>query len=291
MTFEEAEAALTSLGIRTGREQEYRGKPPEREPHPLKVFTTIELPLNAEDWCSLVMSEGEHYVGGCCAAMSTTQDLIENVFRHGSGWVTAEELAEIADLMAQHDEDPDTRVPFTEEPPDLLKDATEHWEDFTPWDRIAFCWHMIKGHYAPKIPTAYARNDVYSAISTLVGGLRFIQWEHLFRQKDNPQERGNRLFALARILPALKTLTEDLNELDPGAFEGFALIDKTDGKDDIAHNGRGLCILESQEEVDKLLDLWRRQQAEYEEQERLDIDKVISVRKVRVSMENGVEFT
>lgn len=293
-TFESREGLLKELGIRYSVEQEYRPKNPPRSPHPIRVFKGVDLPLTPEDWCQLCMVEGDYYVGGCCGAMSHLQDLVNHVFRFDSGWITTDRLEEMALCIIDHGDF--AGIPFETDKPveDLVAEAKANWDECDPWDRIALCWHLVKDHHAPEIPRAYGNHlsEIDKSIATLSHGLSALSWDHLFKDKQPPnsQRRVNRTHLLHRMLPALKTLVEGVRDLDYGPVDGFALIDKEKGDEAIATNGYGLCIVETQEEVDKLLGLWKRQQEEYEVQERKDIDSVIGVRRVRVSLENGVEF-
>lgn len=301
-TFAEAQTALDLLGVPYNREYEYRKREdgPGREPHPIDVFRNVYLPLTAEMWCSLVMNEGDSYVGGCCGAMSHLQDLVEHVFRFDSGWVPCQKLEEMAGIILNHG-DFEGKVPWAVQEPEqlgaLVQEYDQNDEAFDPWDRIALCWQLVRDHYAPEPPRAYGAHlsEVEKAVSLLHRGVSYLSWDHFFaKEEPEPQHAGNRLFALARILPPLRTLYHRIEELSPGDFEGFALFDKeseVEGVEAIATNGRGLCVFPTREAADEMMALWRRQEAEYEE-ERKDkpVDERIEVRPVRVSLEKGIEL-
>ncbi|NJO18700.1 MAG: hypothetical protein HC877_24130 [Thioploca sp.] len=293
-SFESCEKWFEELGIKYRVEREFRPKNPPRSPYPIQVFEAVFIPLTAESWCRLCMSEGDYYVGGCCGAMSHIQDLINDVFRFESGWITTEQLEKVAVCIRDHG-DFGGRIPFATDKSveDLVTEARVNWDKCDPWDRIALCWHLVKNYYAPKIPNAFGDHlsEVDKSVAILSHGLLALSWGRLlYKHPPDSQEKANRSHLLHRLLPALKTLVEGIHTLDFGTVDGFAIIEKEKGNEAIASNNYGLCIFETEEEVNHLLNLWKRQQEEYEVQERKDIDKLFDVRRVRVSLENGVEF-
>lgn len=295
-TFEDRVAFLTSLGIEHILEYEYRGSP--KTCHDLPIFTRVLLPFTPEEWCQLCMTEGDHYVGGCCGNMSVLQDEINSIFRDG-GYVTCERLADIAESMASHEEE-DTDYAFSslgEETLEQMVDrAKNEWAAVGPWEKMAVIWHVVKDFYGPKIPSAPVKtmSEVDKAVTVLRQSLTYIQLCGIFGPPDTAeaisQEHVSDLVNLARIAPALKTLTEHLGDLNPGPFEGLALIDKTEGPDEIAVNRRGYCIFATQDEVDRMLDLWRKQEAAHAEKPAVAVDQRLGTRPVRVTMEKGIEF-
>lgn len=310
LTFDKAYETLKSLGIECNREQEYRKRPANvssqgkmgtHDPHDLNLFRDVYLPLSPEMWCNLLMADGEDYVGGCCATMSNLQDLIESVFRFNSGWISCTQLEEISLIIIGHG-DFDGKVRWGRLSDDQVIELTNEWQnseggEFSSWDRIALCWHLVRDNYGPEVPKAYhaSISEVDKAVSLLREGLTILSWDHL-RDKSiaDPQWAGNHLITLARIVPALKTLYECVEELSPGDFEGVALFDKqigSQGVEAIASNRMGLCIFQHREDAETMMNLWRKQDAEYKE-ERKDppIDERIEIRPIRVSMSKGLEL-
>jgi len=111
------------------------------------------------------------------------------------------------------------------------------------------------------------------------------------KEDDEAQAYANRLVQLARLIPALKTLNEKIGELNAGAVEGVALVSE-DKPDVITTNGRGLVILKTRELANELIELWKRNAEQYEDEiftKRAEVPKIL-VRRVKVSMEKGVEF-
>jgi hypothetical protein len=312
--FDKRVAMLAALGAEVTFEEEYRPRDPPRSPHPLKLFKSVKLPLTAREWCELFMSDGAFYMGGCCGTMSALQDEICHNIRMDSGWFSIEKLAEIAETMIQHDcgEDDYAEVRFAKIPKskslgDLVATFQAALEGpertsgnmIDAWQIMALIWHITKDHYGPKIPQAYGdhMSELEKATSLLARGFQSLSYEHLFRGAVPGEDLGSlsqhkvgRAMTLYRLFPAWKEMNEKIGELNLGPLEGFALIDKEKGPEEVCINGRGYCIFETQAEVDALMALWRQQDKEYEVQDRQPIDERIGVRRVRVTAEKGIEF-
>lgn len=313
--FEQRVKMLETLGVEYHVEQEWRPKEPPREPHPIRVFGSVKLPLRPAEWCGLFMADGPFYIGGCCGSMSHLQDKICHEIRMESGWFSIDTLSEIAEIMINHDGDesndtPDeltfAHLPVGKSLGDVVAEFKGFLEDekrsegflMDPWVVMSLVWHITKDHYGPQVPSAYGDHvsELDKAVNVVARGLESISWSTLFQDTNHPapppesQTKANRSMRLYRLLPALKTLSERISELDLGPVEGFALIEKEKGPEAICVNGHGLCVYETQEAVNEVLDLWRRQDEEYEIQERKPIDGRIGVRRVRVSAEKGIEF-
>ncbi len=291
-TFDETVAILHQLGVDHGVEQDWRPKNPPRSPYPLPFFTNIHLPLNPSEWCSLVMREGEYYIGGCCGTTSYVQDIISHAFRFGSGWIEVSMLANIAEAMIGHEEgDP----PNFKDGGDLDK-AIEHFSMLDPWEKIATLWHLVKDYYVPEYSIVQPEDasEPRKAVQTLEHGLNYLSWHWVFeRPSDDIHSMQNNVgetLVLHRILPALKMLYERIKELDLGPFEGYALCDKDTGV--IAENGYGLCIFSCAQDAEKLMEQWRSKWALREDKRENEkpVDDMFQIRRVRVSMENGIEF-
>lgn len=309
---------LAALGAEYSLLDEWRGKPGEgRKSYPINVFSSVKLPLKPKEWLALCMNEGSAYVGGCCGTMGHLQDRLNHIFRQGSGWVDIRELEEIAEIRFSHDDEDGQGKLFKKLPRKLESEVRataktmknlKRGHIMDPWHVMAVVWHITKDFYSPKAPSSFGEHipEKERAISILRDSFTRLDLERLFESMDENssvkhppevevQRKAGRAILLAKMLPALKTLNDRIHELDLGNIEGFALVREA-GSDDVMHNGYGYCIYETSEGVDKMLKLWQQQADEYQgedshEKERLlqDVGK-ISVRKVRVSTEKGLEF-
>lgn len=301
MKFQQRKDLLASLGMTVTQSSEYRTdkETGKRDDFDVEIFTRVHLNFTPAEWCQLVMNEGEYYIGGCCGNMSALQDIIEYVFRFESGQITCRELENIAKYASNHDSF--TNVPFDELPEPLetfIPKMKVNWDTYGPWDKIACVWHIVKDYYGPEVPFAYHNkmSEVEKSVSVLADSLKAFSYDRLFRDKQaepTDQERALRAMFMNQLLPALEVLNKHVDELYYGPVEGFALIDLEKGPEEICKNSYGYCIYTTQEKVDEMMNLWRKNDAEYQDEGRRDrksIDDRLIVRRVRVSKEKGIEF-
>lgn len=291
MSFEENCELLKKIGAVATRDYEYRGEPPNRDRCDLSLFTHVQLPLTPEEWCQLCMSSGDCYIGGCCGSSSAVQDHVNSIFRDGCARIV--DLAEIAEAMIYHDGESSFFGPAKKPLPQLV----EQFAGMDPWEKIALTWHLVKDYYRPDVPYAIRKDipEVERATSALRDGLTYLDICRMFdRGKDiSDQDAAEMMLVVYRMLPSLKTLNEKIDELAPPPFEGFAIIDKEKGPEEVAKNGRGLCIFKDRAEVDRLFALWRQDEDEHQEKRgnrKVPIDEKLGVRRVRVSSDKGLEF-
>ena len=294
MTFEEALATLRRVGIDErgiGCEEEWRGDPPNREPHELPFFKSIHIQFSPEEWCGLCMKEGQFYIGGCCAQTSHAQDIMNKVFRFDSGLFNLKDMANIAELLGNHDHGPET--PNFEELGDIER-AIANWVTLDPWQKLAFVWHVVKEHYIPEKPNLISpdKAKVECASAILRRGLDYLAYDNIFGKRElrpSSQRIAGRLLTLYRLLPALKIFCEKVSELNLGPFQGYALVDKKD-QNNILINRYGYCVFDTREETEGLLNIWRSEELKLEEKPKELIDDRITIRKVMISAEKGLEF-
>lgn len=298
---------LKDIGVeKINQVQEYRGEPPNRKSYNLNIFESILLPLTPEQWISICMSEGNSYIGGCCGNTSVIQDKINSIFRFDSGWLKISKLSKISELMINHDEcdKPDNTINFQflpkgknlEQTVKLCHGLLAKKEMLDPWQVIALIWHITKDFYKPDVPFVHGEHiaPLETSISILSRGLHTLNIDHLFKigNKSSFQDKINKALTLVKLLPALKTVNEQIETIYSGPLEGYAIVDKEKNQK-VCINGLGYCIFSSMKEIDKLFDLWESNDKEFEDEK--TINKVLarekfSVRKVRVSKENGIEF-
>ena len=287
---------LNSLGVRFGVDEEWRGEPPNREPYPLKIFTRVWFPFNADEWCSLFMSDGDNYLGGCCGAMSRVQDLVCSEIRSGSGWFGVSDLEEIAGAMSRHDDLAEgvsfKNLPKGKSLANLV--AAEPLAPRRPWSWMALVWHIVKDFRDPERPHAVGPHveQPERAIHVLSQSLRYLDIVDLFGghpAKYDDQERAMKLLTVSRVVPALAELNANLEKLDTGPFEGFALIQKEAGPEAICQNGLGYCIYSTEEAAQEILNLWVKADQERKTPKKPSRD-AFALRKVRITLKEGLVF-
>jgi hypothetical protein len=322
--FADAKALFDQCGIDYGLEYEYRGKGEERKSHSVEVFSDVRLPLTARDWVRLCMREPEpylpagqmddgtplyersEYMGGCCGNMGAVQDRVNGWFRDG-GRVSAAQLVGVGEAMRDHDDDDgdefSDKVTLAQ-----LKEAADQFknpEKMRAWQKIGFCYQLVKHCYGAKLPSA-ARDHIEpmeEALNVVSGIASALRWDRIFgrNEADLVKHKATRIRALQEFGPAIKLLHEKFQDMVPEAIEGWAFVDLEAAEDrvgtwdQIATMRSGLAILASKEEAEELLSIWRENDKEFKEEGRRGlrektVDERVALRPVRVSMEEGLVF-
>lgn len=303
---------LKGLGVEYTRETEYR----DQGSVELNLFKAVKLPLTPYEWCALCQNEGRYYLGGCCGSMSRLHDVVDGVFRIDSGFLPVRTLAEIADAIVAHGEVTSGYTFGDEHDPTKLvgklkralsrveKDRAKGKTVIDPWAFMAVLWHVVKDFYAPDPPRMLVADSDKSdkaklddAISTLYHTFQRLTFEQFFGEPADKndhatQRRAGRLVKLARMLPALKILNEQIDQLDPGDFDGFAVVAKA-APDEVLTNSYGYCVYESEAAAQKMLRLLLGEREEYEgepaRERKVDVD-LLQIRPVTVNKSTGIAF-
>jgi len=299
---------LDSFGIKYRLKTEYRGKGEDRAEYFLQLFNSVELPLTPKEWCSIAMSEGENYMGGCCGTMSAVQDKIEYCFRIGSGWIDIGDLAEIFELIKSHGDNYSYYIALKKKGSldQKVEECRSKWENLNVWDKIALIWFLTKDYYESEVPCPDRddRPEIYNAIGRMSHTFHRLAITHAFEgdkyirkeREITNQDHANYLLDLYRVLPDLKMIMEKIKTLDLGPMEGYALVEK-EGGTAICSNGYGLCIYKDMTEVKEMFKMWEQTERERKETRNVryngkqTVRDFIGVRPVRVTFENGLEFT
>lgn len=288
--FNERKKLLDYLGVKYTLETEWK---PKR--HTVNVFSTVDLlgPLTPDDWVRLCMKEGSDYIGGCCGNTSAIQDIINHWFRFDSGRVNINDISDVMQALSDHDGESEWTLP-KESLKESVEWAKENWDQLRPLKKIHIIWHIVKDNYLPKVPMGYGDHlsEVDKAINVVEKSCRMISWDRLFgNDEDNADQKdANKTELLSRMMPALKILWENIEDMSPQPFNGFALFDIN--ADSVCSDRLGLCIYRTEEEAKRIIDLWDEQEKEYEHEPPNDPARErVRVRPVRVTIENGVQFT
>ena len=212
---------------------------------------SVLLPISSVQWCHMAMREGEHYVGGCCTHTSAMQDIVNSVFRD-SGWIKAREFRELADLALNHDGFEAFESEETVESLSALDD---------PWEVIGAVWCAVKDVLAPDTLYKPTPRDL-SNFDEAVTLARNLLWQislAKFFTTDEPMRKGqrhaNHTYSMMRILPALRTVYDHLENMSEQRFPVFGVRKKS--TKEVVANGLGLCIYETREQAGELFRIWR----------------------------------
>ncbi len=242
-------------------------------------IASVRLPFSDTEWCDLLNKEGE-YLPSCCAEISRIRDILQDACREDHS-ISVEDFYEAVFLARHHgwnekDEDPIARM-------------------IVLWERIKDDVRDRSGHLSAKT------DDPKDALEVLYQSAGTICWDELFSKRDRIKDtvfdsHKNRGYALATIQSAVRTLFYKLKELDPGPIEGYGVV-REDGE--IGQSRSGLAVYRTPEFAQEVCDRWNKtEQTDWQERDkrrtkRKGVKKapyVYSVKKVRVSMERGVEY-
>jgi len=181
----------------------------------------------------------------------------------------------VAELMISHG-GVGGSYPFEKEPE--VYPSVEEFKNLRPWDKISILRHLTKDRLIFQPPRQKKNHDdLEYAARVLENGFRFLDMHYMFKTfkvstaaPAGQSEAGMSVF-LARFLPALKLLNERIHELNPGDFEGFAIIDESK---EAVSNGHGLCVYKTRKDAEKTLDVM----GEYDSKDRLSNLQIVPVR-------------
>jgi hypothetical protein len=301
MDFETATLLLEKLGVKYSQDYEYRGAPP-RESVNIPLITSVNFQFTKIEWFEIASSDGTAYIGGCCGQTSAAQDLISKWFRFNPTSIPAEELEELAYIMKSHDDvekinpdDPIHHITFAgldRSAEDVVEICAPKWKQMWPLDRMALVWHIIKDVRKTKpvhTEKLKERSEVERAISTAHRTLQYFWFNSvLSNDEESSQVRSGDTMVMFHLIPSLKTIMDHMaSEMYKGPFEGYALWNIADNH--VAKNGYGPCIFYTKEECDELISVWEKNQDLYNETEKVNFRERLTIKRVRVSLENGLE--
>jgi hypothetical protein len=247
----------------------------------------INLPLTPEEWCSLCMRHGDHYIGGCCGQTGYIQDHFNAVFRD-SGQIHSQDFLRLAATASRHEgfelfQDDLTQSQFDEK--------LSEWDSLGPIDKIGLCFQAVKSKLRDKdIPkSGVDLENPKDVIHILNRGLNFLSWEDIFTRDEKQatgQVHGNTELHLAKILPAAHKLLAAL-ETRTKPFEGFGIFLKSD-PNQILDNRLGCCVYHTHEEAQKIVDLWTKPSQD-EEDETEDASR-FEIKPLTISMQEGLKI-
>lgn len=233
----------------------------------LGKIAEVELNFSSEEWADLLNREGE-LLPSCCADISRIRDILQDACRNNY-YISVENLFEAAYLAKHHGFLPDEDHPVC---------------------KIMALWETVKDHARQRSLVGTANLDnPRDALDALYDAAGVISWAETFsgnrHQEENMQfeDKMNRNAALATIQTAVRTLFFKLKEMDEGPIEGYGIAHNNE----IAHTRRGLAIFKTHEIAQEICDNWNSSEGETN---RKQGPRVYSVKKVRVSMEKGLEF-
>lgn len=298
-TFKSAVSSLKRLKVEFSQNYEYVGPVgPERHSEDRPSFDKFRLPFTSDEWMDLMNTEGE-FLGICCGTISSSRDILLAQLRHG-GWISCKDAWELAETLRSHDGfewmtetgnlAPKHR-PWKKENDPIYK-FWRAWRIISPFADIGTVWTSPN-------PNPKFDDPVHGAVSVLHRGITSLWWSTgcFFEHENDPewmtqQRIAQRKLAIARLLPALKTVLERVHTLDYADYSGFALCSK-ETPDHVLDNSLGLCIFNNKAEAKKMIEAWAVEDDHTQEprDDHTDVRTRVVIRPVRVSTAEGLVFT
>jgi len=287
-------SSLEAKGLKVNYKLMYRGEPPRTGVPVESCVENIFLPLSADDWCSLCMHEGDSYIGSCCGQTSYIQDMYNSFFREGA-WVSGNDLIELISLCKNHEGFELYHEPLTQE---KFEEYVKNWGTLGPIDKIGLCCQAVSGKiFTSRLGDVPKSEHQPDEIHILERALRTLSWTDIFsdNRDDGKQHHAGRQLLIARIIPSCKKVLEELPKRFQ-TFDGFALVKN---ETEVCSNGFGTCVYADEVEARKVLKLWQdsdTKQQEIEEEDHRSSEQTeflskLRVRKIRITLENGLVFT
>lgn len=240
-------------------------------------IASVELPFTPEEWADLLNKEGE-YLGACCADISRIRDILQAACREDY-FIEVEDLYEAAFLARHHDGG----------------EERDYTKDTDPIARMIVLWDKVKDDARSRSKGRSVNlEDPKDALDVLFQCAGNITWNEIrFNQKTEDDKfdcikNCNR--TLFTMVPAVRTLFFKMKELYKGAVEGYGLV-RQDGE--IGESRSGVAVYRTKKLADELCEQWNKTEEEeirHTKSLKKRTPNVYTVKKVRVSMEKGVEI-
>jgi len=226
----------------------------------LDKIKSIQLPFDSEVWTGMANREGE-LLPVCCANISEIRDRFVSA-QCEDGFMDAESIWVIVGCAESHPE-------MFEDPKHPVAILKAIWEVIEP---VA---HIHLG--ARKLNT----DNVEDAVGIIANFANVRHWSSIYSSFPEFHDRVCTTVALTTAIPALKTLTHKIRELDLGPIEGWAICPRH-GEDDIYETKRGLAVWPEREKAEFWLKDWV-------DTGQVEPEKVV-LRAVRITIDKGIEF-
>lgn len=248
----------------------------------------------------MCMRDSDAYIGGCCGTTGYTQDILNGIFRD-SGSVDGKTAWDLIQTGGSHE----GHEALTEKDEAKLLEQETKWAELMPHEKVMLCVgaarDKMKFGWLDTPRRTMNPTDPAEVLSTLHRASGYLSYKDLFSNETDwdgkpaplpidvrsGQKHGNVALMLARCVPAAKAFLEIATRVEKLPFEGFAVVDD---KNEPASNGFGLCLYHTREAGEELLVQWRKSNDERNEQTKTALIDKLTVKKCRVTIENGLEI-
>ncbi len=187
-------------------------------------ITKLWLPLTPAQWADLGNKEGK-YLGACCGNISHVRDVLVDAMRE-DGQINAADLRDVVETMAEHSSEQ-----LAAETVEAWTAAALGWAASDPDDpflTIGWIWFAVREQLDERReePRELDPTDPAEALRMIDGDALVLSTMLMFfdDKDERPCRKAEITLAVARLLPAVRTLHAHLHELAPPPFEGYAVV-------------------------------------------------------------------
>lgn len=215
----------------------------------------------AEIWLDMMDSEGE-YLPACCANISRIRDILISSVRNG-GMVEANALFEIYYLLKDHG----------------CFDDENKIEPTDPLEYLKNLWLAIESDTKEEKPISSNPNNLFDAIDIIYKACAHISWSKVFESHPHEHTEASNQLELARMLPALHTLSKNIDALN-SEVEAYAVYKD----DEVVEIRSGYALFRTEETANMLAKAYN----EHEDVE--ETSPKCIVKRVKVSLKDGIQL-
>jgi hypothetical protein len=222
----------------------------------------VKFHFSKRVWADLANKEGE-LLPMCCANISTIRDEFMDAMRE-DGWMDAQSMQNIVVNMSGHEWEADHPV----------SKVKQVYEELEPRLKCRDVMSCNPDNVRGAVSRVYF-DDIWKFCANYGSDSMFSGWGR------TAQERATHNKRLYDIMPTVRALYKFLEDTKFGPADGVALVRKANGEL-YEFYGRGLALFRNEEEAQECLKRWINS-------EQVGADDA-EIRKVRVSLEKGVEY-
>lgn len=255
----------------------------------------VRIPWSREQWYGVTAKEGG-YLGVCCGNISSIRDRVMSWLRE-DGWARLEDIHEVIVLLKSHDG-------F-----ENLWDAEELEASYArgnPWAILVTIWNIVEAEFTeqvcpesqdrPPVPPKVVKEGDSRAYSELEDALFILSRgftglsHHLFFGRQESDKitpvQVTLEMTLARLLPALKVVSERITALSIGTLTDILAVTYRDKPDSPVEMRGGLAIFRDAVEAKDSMKHWINART----RDKFEWTKFFMVRRANVSLDKGLEL-
>lgn len=216
----------------------------------------ICIPWKPSQWAGVVHREGQ-WLGTCCSTISNIRDRLLQILADG-GWVGTRDFATLIDYLKSHDGFAewfeDGFVPTEETTANPLYLLVRVWAVVK--NKRWASWLDVPGEPGQRADRPGRSLELALGYYNMVGAFHPAHHENeRDRERAEFDHKVQMRLALARVIPPLRALTEELAKNPMPGVGGVAIVRKTD-RDTVLETVGGPAIYVDVARAKEIIDFW-----------------------------------